>query len=126
MSFRDIKRNARRDLHDHLQIPAIYIPTAEHAGIEITCRLHTKFDLLALDAGPTGLASRREMKPKIIFMRDEMLTKGITLKRLGVVSIEPGEAFLLENADAPDDITVSFFVTQLSATDAAGLPVPVA
>lgn len=123
-TFRDIKRAARRDLHAIMKTPALYIATPGDPGVAIDVRLHTKFDLLALDAGPTGLASRREMKPKIIFMRSELLTASIVLSRGGMISVEVGEAYELDNADAPDDISVTWFVSPVTTHNAIGLPVP--
>lgn len=122
--LRDIKRKARRDLHREMGVSALYIAAPGDAGVPISVRVHTKFDALGLKDAENGLAVRRESKPKLIFMRDELAEKGITLKRLAVVSVEPGEAYRLDNADAPDDITITFFVTVLTANEAAGLPVP--
>lgn len=122
--LRDIKRKARRDLHREMSVPALYIAAPGDAGVPISVRVHTKFDALGIKDAENGLAVRRESKPKLIFMRDELAEKGITPKRLAVVSVEPGEAYKLDNADAPDDITVTYFVTVLQANDTAGLPVP--
>ena len=122
--LRDIKRKARRDLHREMSVAAIYIAAPGDPGVPITVRVHTKFDALGIKDSDQGLALRRESKPKLLFMRDEMTEKGITLKRAAVVSVEPGEAYKLDNADAPDDISVTFFVTVLTANEAAGLPIP--
>lgn len=123
-SLRDIKRKARRDLHREMSVPALYIAVPGDAGVPITVRVHTKFDALGMQGAESGLAVRRESKPKLLFMRDELADAGIVLKRNAVVSVEPGEAYRLDNADAPDDITVTFFVTVLTSNDADGLPVP--
>lgn len=122
--LRDIKRKARRDLHREMSVASLYIAAPGDAGVPISVRVHTKFDALGIKDAENGLAVRRESKPKLIFMRDEMAEKGIVLKRGAVVSVEPGEAYKLDNADAPDDITITFFVTVLPANDTAGLPVP--
>lgn len=122
-NLRDIRRKARRDLHALAQIPALYIAAPGDAGVPVTVRVHTKFDALGME-GADGGARRREAKPKIIFLRDQLTQDSIQLKRNGVVSVDPGEAYVLELPDAPDDITITWFVTVLPAADAAGLPVP--
>ncbi len=123
-NLRDTKRKARRDLHERAKIPALFISAPGEQPVEITVRVHTKNDALGLKDSENGLAVRRESKPKLLFMRDEMASKSIVLKRGAVVSVEPGEAYRLDNADAPDDISITFFVTVMSANEAAGLPVP--
>ncbi|MDR3474327.1 MAG: hypothetical protein P4M09_21970 [Devosia sp.] len=123
-SFRDIKRSARTGLHEIMRTRVVYLAEEGDEGIPAWARLHTKFGLIANSAGPDGLAARRELKPRIIFMRSEMAALGISLKRGGIVSVETGEAFKLDNQDAPDDITVTWFVTVVGPNAAAGLPVP--
>lgn len=122
-NLRDIKRKARRDLHRVMGIAALYLSAADDVGTPITVRLHSKTDALAMK-GENGMAARRELEPKLLFMRSELADAGITLKRKDIVSIEPGEAYLLESDDPVDDITVTWYVTVLSAEKAEGLPVP--
>lgn len=124
-TFRDHKRKARRVVHDRMRVPALYIAQPGDEGVLIHVRVHTKFDALTMDSMDNmGLVARRESKPKIIFWRDEMAERGITLERNAVISVEAGEAYALNNADAPDDQTVTFFVTALEGGDLEGLPVP--
>lgn len=123
--FRDIKRKMRRDVHDRMNVPALYIAQPGDDGVLVHVRLHTKFDALTMDSMDNlGLVARRESKPKIIFMRDELAAEGLTLARNAIVSVEPGEAYALDNADAPDDITVTYFVTVVEGDELADLPVP--
>lgn len=124
MSLRDIKRQARRDLHALMRLPALYIAAPGGPGVLIHIRVHTKFDALGLKGAEAGLAERRELIPKIIFMRDELDAAGVVPKRNAVVSVEPGEAYRLDNADAPDDISLTFFVTALKPSDTVALPTP--
>ncbi len=123
-SFRDIKRSARTSLHEIMRTRVVYIESAGDDGIPAFARLHTKFDVIASGQGPNGLAVRHELQPKIIFMRAEMAALEITLKRNAIISVEPGEAYSLDNQDAPDDITVSWFVSVVGPNAATGLPVP--
>jgi hypothetical protein len=124
MSFRDIKRQARGDLHEILRIPVRYLTAVDDVGVDTFARVQTKFDALGLAGAEDGLAKRREIQPKIIFMRHELANASIVPKKNDIVSVEPGEAYRLDNADAPDDVTVTWFVSVLSETKAAGLPLP--
>lgn len=124
VNLRNIKRKVRRDLHREISIPALYIPTPGHAGVPITVRIHSKWDAFGLQGAEAGLAQRREGKLKIVFMREQLAVHGLAPKRSGIVSVEPGEAYKLDNAEAPDDITITFWVTAMAAEDAADLPVP--
>ncbi len=124
-SLRDIKRKARRDLHNQMKVAALYLAAPGDAGVSITVRIHTKWDALGIQNAENGLAVRRESKPKLIFMLDEMQAAGVTVKRGAIVSVERGEAYKLDNAEAPDDITVTFIATAMSAEQTVDLPIPV-
>lgn len=119
-TIRDIRRKARRDLHQHMQIPAAYIPVTG-TPVLVYIRDHTKFRANAIEGGVrsgTGsMVERQEMAPSIIFMRDELATAGVTLIKNGIISVETGEAYRLNNAEAPDDITVKWFVTAITQAD---------
>jgi hypothetical protein len=57
-------------------------------------------------------------------MRAELAVAGIAPVRNAVISVEPGEAYRLDNDDAPDDDQIIWFVSALSPAQASGLPVP--
>lgn len=126
VNLRDIKRNARRALHQAMSVPAIYIPVRGDDGIPLTVRLHTKMVDMTMHGAESGLAHRRDVREKIVFMRSELAEAGITMKRKAFISVELGEAYQLDAADAPDDITITWFVTPVAEADAVGLPIPVA
>ena len=121
-NIRDIRRAARRRLHDAFKVAVLYIPRVG-GPVVLHARDHTKFRVNAIEgavrSGNGQMVGRQEMEPSIIFMRDELAQKGVTLIRGGVISIERGEAYRLNNAEAPDDITVKWFVTAI--TDKAEL-----
>lgn len=125
-SLRDIKRTARRRLHDALKVAALYIPpTPGAAPVPLFVRVHTKW----AGAGPAGAGDdapeRQEITPKILFMLDELSANGINLLKGGIVSIERGEAYALDNAEAPDLISVKWIVSQIqSPAKLAALPLP--
>ena len=128
-NIRDIKRKARLDLHARAKIEALYVSADLTSAVEITCRLHTKVEAVAMDGGNSStagnLGSRKETVPKILFMNDELAEAGITLQRGTYISVGPGEAYALDHAEPTDFISVTWYVTPLSAKEAAGMPVPV-
>ena len=128
MDIRSIRRKARRDLHNALRVPAVYVPKVGDPVV-VHVRDHTKFRVNAIEgavrSGNGQMVDRQEMAPSIIFMRDELATLGITLLRGGIVSIERNEAYRLDNAEAPDDITVKWFVTAINnVSELTNLPLP--
>lgn len=126
-SIRDIKRKARRDLHSLGKVAAIYLaPVDNPTPRNVTVRIHTKWDATTMDgaSGNGTMVSRQSIFPKILFMRDELADQGIVLRRGGIISIEAGEAYKLDHDEPPDDISQSWFVTQLDEDDTVGLPVP--
>jgi hypothetical protein len=119
--LRDIKRRARRDVHAHASIAALYLPPA--AGSDpVPCTVRLLLKTVALENGAPGGAERQQSVPKILFLR-EQLPVGHP-QRNAKVSVAPGEAYLLGIVEPTDDITVSAAVTTLSAAQTAGLPVP--
>ena len=121
-NIRDIRRAARRRLHDAFKVAVLYIPRVG-SPVVLHARDHTKFRVNAIEgavrSGNGQMVGRQEMEPSIIFMRDELAEKGVTLIKTGIISVERGEAYRLNNAEAPDDITVKWFVTAI--TDKAEL-----
>ena len=120
-SFRDIKRNARRDLHREMRVPAFYLSAPDAEPVRVNVRVHTKFEALGDQKGTNfNSAEMIERQPMILFMRDEIAQP----KRGAIVSVEPGEAYRLGVSSPPDDISVSVAVTALTPSEAQGLPVP--
>lgn len=126
MAFRDIKRRMRRDLHAEMQVPAYYV--FEDNGFEpvlLHVRVHLKFDQVGKMTGrQTEWMLTEDKSPEIVFMRDELETQGLTLKRNVVISVEVGEAYTIDRLKAPDDITITAVVNILRPEQTAGLPVP--
>ena len=73
-------------------------------------------------ANSLGLSEIQDVDPKILVMRDEFASLGITLVRGGQFSIEIGEAWQVDNLEAPDDISVTAIVKPVK--DNAGFPIP--
>lgn len=128
MNFREIKRKARRDLHRVMRVPALYIATTGATPVPVHVRVHTKFeDVGEISERDVGNASRHEKTPTILFMIDELESHNVEwwkLPRNAVVSVEPGEAYKIDNTFPADDITVSAQVTVMPPRDSKDLPVP--
>ena len=58
-------------------------------------------------------------------MLDELEAQEVSLRRKGIISVEAGEAYKLDNDEPVDDISWSWIVTQLRPEDTVDLPVPV-
>lgn len=114
LNFREIKRNARTQLHERLSDLALYLtgPTADPQTV--TVRLHLSFkptgDLLR-----GGFSEREESTPSVIFMRDQVQpsNKGILItKDLG--------AWKIDHDLPPDDITIKAEVSRLTDSQVTG------
>jgi hypothetical protein len=126
-SIRDIKRKARRHLHKALRVPVLYYaPVEDPEPVLLHVRLHTKWDATTMDGTqPNGtLVSRQSIMPKILFMLDELDTQDVRLRKKGIVSVEAGEAYRLDNDEPVDDISVSWIVSALRKEETVGLSVP--
>lgn len=118
MAFRDVKRQMRRDLHTVMQVPALYILGADDP-VDVNVRLHTRMAEQGASQQPAYGAERVEFVPKIRFDRSELVpTRG------AIVSVETGEAYRVMMVEPPDDQFQFAMVAPLSASEAAGLPVP--
>ena len=126
-NFREIKRKARRVLHQHMRVPAVYVaPNGTATPLHV--RDHTKFGTVAPEgavrSGNGQMVERNEMIPSMIVMLDEV-PEGLKLIRNGVIVFSASEAYTLNNAEAPDDITVKWFVTAITnKAELDALPVP--
>ena len=114
-TFRDQKRQARRQLHTALAEPVLFLKTRTDAPVGVTCRLHLQFEKLGDLAGSrAGFGDRQETTPKIIFMNSQ-----IKPERDAYVITRDMGAWKLDNDLPPDDITTAVEVTEVSAANAA-------
>lgn len=112
MSLSELKGQARRALHGAMAEPASYLapgvggvtyPTADQDadGLKLTVRWHTKMRIVGeRDSSDVGLL---EGVNRLIFSADELDALGLTLARLGVVTI-PGysKSLRLDRLEEPD------------------------
>lgn len=120
MSWRDIKRDKSRDVHTHMQVPALYIEPGQPPRC-VSVRLHTKYEKLGDMRGTSfSFAEKQEVSPRIIFMCDEVPNP----VRNAIVSLAIGEAYRIDNTLKPDGEFVTAEVLRVSDAEAAMLPVP--
>ncbi len=132
--YRDIKRAARRDLHQAAQIPAYYYRTATvTTPLLIHVRLHSAFGRIGNVAGARIYpAEMEDDTPKVRFDLTEVpvdsegaLQSGpIAPERGAIVSFEAGEAYRIDHMLPVDDQFQTGEVTRLTAAEAADLLVP--
>jgi hypothetical protein len=124
-NFRDIKRKARRSVHDTMSIPALYLAytpldSASDEPVSCNVRVHTKKVQLGDQAGVSfQYAEAHEIVPKVIFDRLE-----VAPARHGVVVVAEGEAYLIDNLLPVDEGFQTAEVVRLSDSEADGLPFP--
>lgn len=121
--WRDHKRQMRRDVHQEMCVPALYIHALGATPWPLTIRgPHNKRPLSVGNLpGSDGWAEREDAQPRLVFMRAELPEAF----RVGaIISVEAGEAYRLGVMLKPDDIVQVVEVTQLDETEAAGLPLP--
>lgn len=108
-TFREQKRQARRQLHEALSEPALYLPERTGDPIEVTVRLHLNFSLLGdLLATRVGFGDAHEMTPRIVFWNSEVAPT----RDAHVITKDMG-AFFIDNVQDPDDVTTTAFVSKV-------------
>lgn len=123
-SWRNHKRQARRDIHSHMGVPALLLLAVGGEAYPVTIRgPWTKRPVLTGDlaGGGEGWAQREDTAPRILFYRDQLPFK---LCRNAIVSVELGEAYRIGTAEPVNDETITADVVPMSAEEAAGLPLP--
>lgn len=123
--WREHKRQMRRDVHREMSVPALLLLARGGTPHPVFIRgPHTKRPLTVGDlaGGGEGWAERVETQPRLLFWISQL---PFALRKGCIVSVEPGEAYRIEVADKPDGLTIYANVVELSAAEAAGLPVPV-
>jgi len=120
--FRAHIRRARRTLHEHLSVPALYFAWPLRDGVKpIHVRVHDKFGSVGdLKGTNFHYAEIEENSPRIIMMRSEVENPS----RGMIISIGVTEAYRIDHVLPPDDITVTVKVSRLHSSEMAGMPTP--
>lgn len=118
-TLRDIRRAGRRDLHSEARVPALYL-LGSAEPVPVNVRVHdNKVAHLGGAEAPNYAAERAESTPRVVF---DLLE--ITPVRSAVVSVAAGEAYRVARLEPAKGEFQIADVTRLSASEAAGLPVP--
>lgn len=114
-TFREIKRQARRQLHDRLADTVLYLATPTAQPYDIAVRLHLSFEALG-ELRRAGMAERQDTTPVIVFMASQVVPR-----RDAIVVTKDMGGWKVDNTMPPDDITISAEATKLSDTQIRGL-----
>lgn len=103
-----------------MQVPAYYIPKDGVPQL-VHVRIFTKF-APAGDLAGTNLsyAEIQEAEPRVLFMRDEVPMPAVG----AIVSVEPGEAYCVDNVLPADDISITAEASRIRESETSSLPVP--
>lgn len=112
MGFRDLKRQARRDLHKRLQDEVLYVLNDTTPAIWATVRIHDAFnDEGALTGRDVGYAERMEITPRARFVDFKPTSNAI------IVTLDMG-AWVIGRTYPPHDISIDCEITRLSESQA--------
>lgn len=113
MSFRDLKKKARADLHERMKVPAFYYATGNiaQAPVLIHVRVHTKLNREQGDLKGTSFsyAEVEEHIPALLFWLDECKPKA-----KAVVMISADEGYRVDHLRQPDILSQIGEVVQLN------------
>lgn len=129
MSIREVKRTARRQLHERLGEPVWYLSAPGDDPVAATARLHLNFNQLG-ELLRGGFGERMELTPRIIFLRDN-----VRPVRDAIVVTRDMGAYFIDHDHPPDDITITAEVVKMTDSqiieqgmdpnaDWLGLPAP--
>jgi hypothetical protein len=121
MGLREIKNEARRDLHDEMKVPASYYSNpATYVGT-IYVRVHTKWTEQG-DLKGTNLnyAETEDTVPRVLFDRSEVANP----PRNGYVVISSEEGYRIGQTEPPDGITITAEVAPMTVAELAGKILP--
>lgn len=116
--WRDIKRQMRRDVHETMLVPAIYVASLTAAPLAVNVRPHIQFATSGVEGVGEGFADMLDVTPRIRFDRREIDVPS----QNAYVAVGPDEIYRVDASRPPDDTFIYANVTQLSVADARALP----
>lgn len=135
-TLREIKARARADLHEAMQVAALYLvenpayvtPVIDpdiprYLETEVSVRVHYDFGALGDMKGTNfHYAEREEIKPQVFFLFAEMPNP----QRNAIVSVSADEAWRIDHVLPRDGITVKTEATRATAAQmiAGDFPYP--
>lgn len=121
MSILDIRKTARRGLHEAMRVPASYYETEAATPRLIYVRVHSKM-IQQGDLKGTNLnyAEREEESPHVLFDRAEVDNP----PRGAMVILSDSEGYRTGATEPPDGITVKAEVARMRAAELVGKTMP--
>ncbi len=116
--WREAKRQMRRDVHETMLVPAIYVARLGSTPLAVTVRPHTQFGTSEAEGMDGGYANMLDVTPRIRFDRREIDVP----TQNAYVAIGPDEIYRVDAARPPDDTFIYANVTQISVAEARALP----
>lgn len=113
-TFREIKRQARTQLHSRMAEPALYLASSTGTPVSVTVRLHLGFTPVG-ELLRGGFAERQEFTPRVVFLNSQ-----IKPKHKGIVITKDMGAWDIDNTLPPDDITTDAEVTKMTDSEVTG------
>ena len=121
-SLADIKRTARRRLHEGMSSEAYYLEDVfadTLSPVSMRVRLHRSFVALGAESVQKNLGNIQEDVTRIVF-----LAGSVAPVRDAVFMLSNGEGYRIDEVLPPDGVTVTAEVVQLTVEEAEGLPFP--
>lgn len=121
MSLREIKNQARRDLHEGMKVAASYYESSVATPVLVHIRVHTKW-LEQGDLKGTNLsyAETEDTSPRIVFDRSEVAAP----PRNSFVVISAEEGYMINHTEPPDGITITAVASDMKTAELAGKTLP--
>lgn len=117
-SLIDIRRKARRDLHEHARVPAVYLAYAAAEAVGIRPRVHDAVDMSGLGQNVLqGLGERFESEPGIVFDLEEIANP----ESQAYVILGPEEGYRTTVSEPARDGFQKFRAVRMDAADVADL-----
>ena len=114
--WRDIRRNARMDLHREFMVDSYCYVDGDPSGAPALVRIRVwpEFKMLGDMKGTSfEYAEIEENSPLILVMKEDLVPK-----RGMVFCVEPGEAYRVDHRKPLDDISYTCSCTRLSESEA--------
>lgn len=113
--WRDTLRSMRRDVHETMRVPAIYLARSASAPIVVSVRLHVRFQDAGAAGAGEGYSQIADITPRVKFDRAQVSNP----LHNATVIVSETEAYRVQHTRPPDDEWIVAEVSQLSAADAA-------
>jgi hypothetical protein len=108
----DLKRQARKVVHDTMSVPAVYENPALPGSVDLRVRWHNKIAING-DLVEAGYAEMIEGINRVIFEKAELDEKGVNLARGHKLTVWDGTVLMLDSQEpAVGPVTVIWRVVQ--------------